>query len=280
MKNSLLLFFLVTLSFATYAERTSYTQSAPISISADGMAGEMGEDEATMKAREELSRSRIKKVKTDEEVEKEVEVEVVEIEEEKEVVKKIDEETRDQPQAKNEVSTSLNWSFKNQPTFFQLKLAHVNSSWSELSQRLEDGSWQTGFSIGRFFSSNLSASLGLEFFHAKDADWVAEKTRLSQLRVEVEHHRRLNSHFSFVSGLGLLLADWNVRQRISTKNQQDLYQRYDDGAGVGSAVSTGLRFHLSEAWRVDTQMSWTQYFGRPQKDFGGLEFGLRLNIEL
>lgn len=238
-------FFFLIFSFAllltgqSRAQVKSFTQSAPISIAGDGMAGKKEDDEATMKAREELARSQVKKEKA---------------------------------QNSRFVTQEL-------PRFMEFSFGPVLSSWSQLSSELEDDSWATGLAWGQFFQPQLSASLGIEFIHPQEQQFVAEEVRVFQLSGTLKHHHAVSKNFSLVSGGSVLMADWNVRKKLSTTNSKDIYQTYDSGSGIALRPEASLRWHLSDSSGLDLKSSWTQFFGDPQNEFGGFGLSLQLHVQ-
>jgi|GEM_PF-5153786 hypothetical protein len=284
MKFHLLILFICLFScrFA-WAQVKSFTQSAPISISGDGLAGKKGEDEVTMRAREELSRSRVKKAEESKEDEAKpdqvIEKHVTEQKEEQ-----IKPEPKHEPEAKPKPESRSAWtqnlSFEKRPSFIEFSWGSLFSSWSDVSSELKDNSWLTGFTWGRFFHPKLSSSIGIEFVHPQEQQYVAEEVRLFQISGTLKHHHKVSKDFSVVSGGSLLIADWNVRKKVSTANSQEVYQSYGSGSGVGLRPEASLRWHLSNSSHLDLKSSWTQYFGSPQSDFGGLGLALQLHVQL
>lgn len=258
----------------TWAQTQGFTQSTPIAISGDGLAGEKGEDEATMQAREELKRSRIQKVKSLDEREEEKEVRDQQPQAPKQKTK---------PHEIRQTSTSWDWTrnvgFEEHPSFIEFSWGTMLSSWSEVDSELEDDSWVTGFHWGRFFHSKLSSSIGIEFVHPQEQQFVAEEVRLFQLSATLKHHSRSSQNFSIVSGTSLLIADWNVRKKVSTLNSQEVYQSFGSGSGVGIRPEFSLRWFMSESTQLDLKASWTQYLGTPENDFGGAGLSFQLHIQ-
>lgn len=284
---SLILFMVLFSGNLTWAQEQGFTQSAPISISGDGMAGEKGEDEATMKAREELARSKVKKVEGEESREKPGPAEKQDEKQEQKEQEKQVAASESEPENKSKPKTAEvrpSWtedlSFQERPSFIEFSFGTLFSSWSEVSSELEDDSLVTGFTWGRFFHPKLSSSVGIEFVHPQEQQYVVEEVRVFQLAGTLKHHHGLTKDFSVVSGGSLLIADWNVRKKLSTANSQDVYQNYGSGSGVGLRPEASLRWHVSDSSALDLKSSWTQYFGSPQRDFGGLGLSLQLHIQL
>lgn len=269
-----------------WSQGQSFTQSAPISISGDGVAGEEGEDEATMKAREELARSKVKEGPTQDSEGSESSEEKTENEQKQE---QQEQEVASRPEKKSESKTDKEqsrfaWmeslSFHDRASFIEFSFGALFSSWSDVSSELEDDSWLTGFTWGRFFHPTLSASIGIEFIHPQEQQYVVEEVRVFQLAGALKHHHKISTDLSVVSGGAITIADWNVRKKLSTANSQDVYQNFGSGSAVGLRPEASLRWHVSDSSALDLKGSWTQYFGTPQSDFGGLGVSLQLQVEL
>lgn len=269
-------------------EADSFIQSAPIAVSAEGEHGEMGEDEATMRARAELSASKLKPSAADTQAEAEpvaetVKEEVVEqpAKEEATKVETTKEETITEQPAPSKWRPSFpKLTTQDQPRSLQIGYSYLDSSWSKISPSLRDGSTMISLSLVQHLGERASLSVGLDFLHPKEEKMTPEEVRVFQfhLRPEIVFFKR--SKMQLFSSLGFGVSDYNLRKKISSTGIQDTYETFGSGTAVYLAPGAGLRMNLSADTGIDLNIFYAQYFGSKAQDFGGLGAGLRLQFKL
>ena len=258
---------LLSLSLNTYAQ-TSYTQSAPISISADGLAGEAGEDEETMRARSELAASKVKTTDGEKEAQKVEETE-----------KAIEETPSVLPQTKRpDIDWSFDWKKRQRTLFFKLGL--LNSSWNKVSSELEKGSTVLGLGLNQSLSDNFSMGVSLDFHHFRKGSLVPEEIRILGLRFEPQFLHRLNTNFSMIGNFALTLGDSNIRKKIQASSTTETYKVFSSGTVFAFSPGVGVRGHLSRDVYFDFISEYQYFVGNPQKYYGGLGGSIRLHMSL
>lgn len=284
MKNLSLVLALFMVSALGAQEADSFIQSAPIAVSAEGEHGEMGEDEATMRARAELSASKLKPSAADTEVEPDpVKKEVVEEEvAEEEIVEEVTktEVVEEKPAPPKWKPSFPKLTTKDQLRSLQIGYSYLDSSWSKVSPSLKDGSTMISLSLVQHLGERASLSLGLDFLHPKEEKMTPEEVRVFQfhLRPEIVFFKR--SKMELFSSLAFGVSDYNLRKKISSTGTQDTYETFGSGTAVYLAPGAGLRWNLSTDTGVDLNIFYAQYFGSKAQDFGGLGAGLRLQFKL
>lgn len=269
MKNLCFLSILLMLSSTTKIwgqEATSFIQSAPIAVSAEGDHGEMGEDAETMRARAELSASQIKP-----EVENKTEVVA-------EVPAEIPAEVVDKKTRQNFSMPTL--STRGQHKYFQVSYHFLKSNWSGINEDLKDNSSMTSLSLVQKFHEKISIAIGLDFVHPKEEKMTPEEIRLFQLHIRPEYTWLKRDQIELFSSLGLGVNDYNIRKKISSTGSVDTYKTFGSGTSFSLTPATGVKWNLSSATSVDLNFLYAQYFGSLAKDFGGLGAGLRLQFKL
>lgn len=271
------LFILTSLSINAFAQ-TSYTQSAPISISADGLAGEAGEDEETMRARSELAASKVKTTDDEKEAQKVVD-------KEKEIIpEKVTEENPPVlPQTKPIVRRpQIDWNFdwkKRQRTLF-FKFGLLNSSWNKVSPELEKGSTVLGLGLNQSLSDNFSLGASLDFHHFRKGSLVPEEIRILGFRVEPQFLYPLNTNFSLIGNFALTLGDSNIRKKIQASSTTETYKVFSSGTVFAFSPGFGVRGHFSRDVYFDFISEYQYFLGTPKKYYGGLGGSIRLHMSL
>lgn len=287
MKNLSLALVLLIIPALGAQEADSFIQSAPIAVSAEGEHGEMGEDEATMKARAELSASKLKPITADTETELSPEPVVEQVAVEQTAEKEAAKEEATKEEATKEPPAPPKWrpSFpklttEDQPRSLQIGYSHLDSSWSKVGPSLKDGSTMISLSLVQHLGERASLSVGLDFLHPKEEKMTPEEVRVFQfhLRPEIVFFKR--SKMQLFTSLGFGVSDYNLRKKISSTGTQDTYETFGSGTAVYLAPGAGLRMNLSTDTGVDLNIFYAQYFGSKAQDFGGLGAGLRLQFKL
>lgn len=271
--------------------QTSYTQSAPISISADGLAGEVGEDEETMRARSELAASKIKA--TEEEKKAQREEPKPELAEEiKEEIKEI-KEVKEEPAEEKVVAASvppgqvkkahkIDWNFdwkERQRTIF-FKFGFLNSSWDKVSPELKNGSTILGVGLNQSLSDSFSLGISLDFHHFQEGSLVPEEIRILGLRFEPQFLYPLNKNISLLGSFGLMLADSNIRKKIQSNNTTETYRVFSNGTVFALSPGVGMRTHFSPDVYFDLLGEYQFFVGKPEKYYGGLAGSARLHLRI
>lgn len=278
MKNLSLVLVLLMIPALGAQEADSFIQSAPIAVSAEGEHGEMGEDEATMRARAELSASKLKPSAADTQAEAEpvpetVKEEVVEQPAQEEAIK-------EQPAPSKWRPSFPKLTTQDQPRSLQIGYSYLDSSWSKVGPSLKDGSTMISLSLVQHLGERASLSLGLDFLHPKEEKMTPEEVRVFQfhLRPEIVFFKR--SKMQLFTSLAFGVSDYNLRKKIASTGTQDIYETFGSGTAVYLAPGAGLRMNLSKDTGIDLNIFYAQYFGSKAQDFGGLGAGLRLQFKL
>ncbi len=270
---------LLSLSLNSFAQ-TSYTQSAPISISADGLAGEVGEDEETMRARSELAASKVKATdekkerKAEEKKEKEIKVEKL-----PEETKLVETEPESTPKTKkSKIDWAFDWKERQRTLFFKFGL--LNSNWNKVSSELEKGSTVLGLGLNQSLSNSFSLGVSLDFHHFKEGSLVPEEIRILGLRIEPQFLHVLNANFSLIGAFALTLADSNIRKKIQASNTTETYKVFSSGTVFSFSPGVGIRGHFSQHVYFDLISEYQYFVGKPQKYYGGLGGSVRLHLSI
>lgn len=267
MKNLSLALALFMVSALGAQEADSFIQSAPIAVSAEGEHGEMGEDEATMRARAELSASKLKPSAADTEPDP--------------VPEPLKEDVVEENPAPPKWKPSFpKLTTKDQPRSLQIGYSYLDSSWSKVSPSLKDGSTMISLSLVQHLGERASLSLGLDFLHPKEEKMTPEEVRVFQFHLRPEMVFFKRSKMELFSSLAFGVSDYNLRKKISSTGTQDTYETFGSGTAVYLAPGAGLRMNLSSDTGIDLNIFYAQYFGSKAQDFGGLGAGLRLQFKL
>lgn len=271
-----LIFLLVIVLPALVMGQTQSVQSTPIAISGDGLAGEAGEDEEVMRARSELSQSRIRPGENEEETPRVGElvpplrgvIEGKEGKEGKEVNK---------PQARERAEP---WKIELKERYLLARFGLVASSWSSLSTELDNGSTVLGFGVYQVFSDRVGASIALEFSHPMKGSIVPEENRFLNFKIEGDYVYPISTKLKAVGSMALSLTDYNIRRKIQTTESTETYRRFGDGFAFGLVPGLGLRANVSQNVFIDGKVIYPFYFSSPQKYYNGVGGQFTLHFSL
>lgn len=271
---------------------SSFSQMAPISISSKGEAFQMNasqDDKDVAKARAELANTQIEgdaatPVGNDEEdsaVDKQND-ERVKVTKADDVLMSIDREdvnkaSKSKVTIKKLVITNeehktykvFSDNFLKRKRSFQISYGVLFSKWSKVNSNLKDDSRTLGLSILQALSPNVELSLGLDFIHAEQDDYVPENIRMFQFHVTTRYLYTLLERMKVSFGLGILASDYNIRSLNSVSANLVSYNQYANGTAFGLSPELGFRYQLQKKVHFDLAASYAHYFGTDQKNFGG-----------
>jgi opacity protein-like surface antigen len=257
--------------------QTQSVQSTPIAVNADGLAGEAGEDEATMQARAELRASKIQKGEADQETQVDPGPELGDtspLPPDGELLAEPKVEPPSKPKPVVPIQKVLS------QRYLHLKSALVASQWKKVSPLLRNGSSVFGFGVYQQIRDNMGASLSLDFTHGFGGSLVPEETRMFALNFKGDWSHPLTPKVHALASGGLVIADYQLRKKIGANQNTETYQRFGTGTALGLHGGMGLRTIFSKDVFVDFGLGYLQYFSSPQKNFGGPQATLSLQFRL
>jgi opacity protein-like surface antigen len=258
-----LLFLFISMSALS---QTQSVQSTPIAVGADGLAGETGEDEETMKARAELRASKIQKTDLD--------------------------QSEDEAKAGPELgmppdgfkpkkkSTPRDWQMRFGRRYLLVKSGLIASQWKKVSPMLKNGSSVLGFGVYQKMGDQMGASASLDFTHGLGGSLVPEETRMFALHLKGDLTHPINQKLQALGSLGLQIADYQLRKKIGATTTTETYQNFGTGTAFGLQASVGMRALFSKDVFVDFSAGYLQFFSSPQKNFGGPLATLSMQLRL
>lgn len=247
------------ISFNSFTQ-TQSVQSTPIAVGADGLAGEAGEDEATMKARAELRSSKIQGTTTDSSIEAAV--------------------MKETPVVSEPVVAKNKWQVQMGKRYFLLKSGLIAAQWKKISPAFKNGSSVLGFGIYQKLHDQLGMSASLDFTHGFGGALVPEETRMFALHLKADATHPINSKFQALGSFGFQIADYQLRKKIGATSTSETYQTFGTGTAFGLQAGLGMRAIFSKDVFVDFSAGYLQFFSSPQKNFGGPLATLTMQLRL
>ncbi len=169
--------------------------------------------------------------------------------------------------------------FLNRIRYFQLSYGYMNSRWDKLNSNLKKGTRVNSLRIIQNLSPNMQLGLGLDFSHAKEDSFVPENIRVFQFRINTEYVKPISNGIQFITGLGILVADYNIRKFSSKGAGTITYDTHGNGTAFGLAPEVGIRFYVTKQIAFDLIGDYSYYFSSPQDYMSGAGLHLRASFE-
>jgi opacity protein-like surface antigen len=266
----------VLFCFPGFAQ-TQSVQSAPISVSADGLAGEAGEDEDTMRARAELAQSRLKS-SDDEAPAQYVEPEASAEQAESSVPTKAKAKSKDKRAKKRTTREPMRLALGER--YMLVRGGYLASSWKKIDSELSGGTRLFGLGFYQRLHSKIGYSGALEFAYPTQGSLVPEEVRMTGVRFEADYAHGLSEHVFALGSFGVNFTDYNIRKKIESSDTRETYQLFGDGQALGVDPGLGFRTFFTKDVFVDLKFNYRLYFSSPARNFGGPELLLSLLFKL
>jgi len=169
--------------------------------------------------------------------------------------------------------------FLKRKRYFQFSSGIMNSRWDKINSNLKKGSRVNALRIVQKLSPDVFLGLGLDFIHAKEDSFVPENIRLFQFRINTEHVSHLGHGIQLISGLGIVVTDYNIRKLSSKTSGTLTYNTYGNGTAFGLVPELGIRYGVTRKIDLDVLADYSYYFSTPQKHFSGGGIHLRASFE-
>jgi opacity protein-like surface antigen len=152
---------------------------------------------------------------------------------------------------------------------FGMSFGYTHSRWSEISNKLNNGSFAFGIDFSAQYFKNLETGLALNFAQGYSSTDSEENVHAFHFALEGRYFFSENTLRPY-AGLGVAFGNYRVWTLASETPTTISYDKHASGALLGFVPQVGLRLAFTPRFDVDLRLSYVAYVnGTTASKMGG-----------